>query len=295
MADNTKLTGLFSDIADAIRYKDGTKQSIPATAFPSRIRTMTTGEDLDAEMREQDYVIAELTTAVAELAESGVGGGGREPVLESVTVTPTGETFTVTPDDGVDGFDLVRVKGDYNLAPENIADGITIYGVEGTLKIGASETVPPEYESFVEAAKQLYSGDYANMAILESNNKLNVAFLMSDFTVLTYDETSTEFTAKGWLYCEYTKDTKTWRVADHTTAASTGTNYVRHIRYSSVYWEYNGKTIWPMGVNGGGEGSGGLGFDYSSDANGSNSFFVASNFVFSADMFTFTSSAELGE
>ena len=195
---------------------------------------------------------ADLRGILASLGDIKAGSGGADPILESLTVTPTGETFTVTPEKGVDGFDSVKVKGDYNLSPENIAEGITIYGVEGTLKIGATEEVPSQYDPYVEHAKLMYTGDYANLAILESNNKLNVAFLMDDFTVLSYDEASTEFTAKGWLYCEYTKDSKTWRIVDYRTTASTGTNYVKHIRYSSVYWTYNGKTIYPMGASEGG-------------------------------------------
>lgn len=172
-----------------------------------------------------------------------------EAVLTPVTVVPTGRDFTEYP--RFDGFSEVTVAGDYNLTPENIAEGITIYGVEGTLKIGAAEEIPPEYESFIEHAKLLYTGDYANLAILESNNILNVAFLMDDFKVLSYNESTTEFTAIGWLYCEYTKATQTWRVVNYTTEASTGVNYVKHIRYSSVYWEYNGQVIWPVGAGGG--------------------------------------------
>lgn len=201
----------YTDIADAIRSKNGSGNT---------------------------YKPSEMAEAILALE-----GGGE---LEEGYVTPTGQEFTEYPIG--DGFSSVTVAGDYNLTPENIAEGITIYGVEGTLKIGASSTIPPEYEFFVEHAKLLYTGDYANLAILESNNKLNVAFLMDDFTVLSYDAASTEFTAKGWLYCEYTKDSQTWRIVDYRTVASTGTNYVKHIRYSSVYWEYNGQIIWPVGA-----------------------------------------------
>ena len=162
---NSTLTGLFTDIADAIREKNGTSGSIPALEFPDRIRS--------------------------------ISGGGSDCM-----------------------------------------------------------PVPDEYQGFVDEAKTLYDGDYSYLAVIESPNILNVAFLMDDFTVLSYDEASTEFTAKGWLYCEYTKDAQTWRVVNYTTEASTGQNYVKHIRYSSVYWEYNGQVIWPVGA-GGGSGGGG--------------------------------------
>ena len=258
MANNhTTLKSLFDDTADAIREKRNTAVSMAADNFPAEIRKIVTMKDGTKDATASAGDIAKDKTAyvngqkVVGTLEPTTGGGA---VLESLTVTPTGETFTVTPDKGVDGFDSVKVKGDYNLTPENIAEGITIYGVEGTLKIGAAEEVPDEYESFIEYAKGLYAGDYANLAILESNNIMNVAFLMDDFEVLTYNESATEFTAKGWLYCEYTKSTQSWRIVDHRTAASAGQNYVKHIRYSSVYWEYGGKVIWPVGAGGGGTG-----------------------------------------
>lgn len=182
--------------------------------------------------------------------------------LNDVSIMPTGQDFDVTPEEGT-GFGTISVAGDMNLEPQNIAAGVTIYGVEGTLQPGATSTIPEEYQSYVDHAKTLYTGEYANLAILESNDKLNVAFLMDDFQVLTYDETTTEFTAQGWLYCEYTKSSQTWRVVDYTTDASTGSNFVKNIRYSSVYWEYNGKVIWPVGAGGGGGGGGGSIFESS--------------------------------
>ena len=265
MANNHKtLASLFSDTADAIREKQGSFGSKVADNFPSEIRKIVSMADGTNDATAVAADIVKDKTAYVK-GKKVVGTlvpttGGADPVLESLTVTPTGETFTVTPDDGVDGFNRVTVDGDYNLTPENIAEGITIYGVEGTLKIGAAEDIPSEYESFIEYAKSLYTGDYANIAIVESNNILNVAFLMDNFKVLSYNESNTEFTAIGWLYCEYTKATQTWRVVDYRTVASTGTNYVKHIRYSSAYWEYNGQVIWPVGMSGGGGESGGGAF-----------------------------------
>ena len=97
---NSTLTGLFTDIADAIREKNGTSGSIPALEFPDRIRS--------------------------------ISGGGSDCM-----------------------------------------------------------PVPDEYQGFVDEAKTLYDGDYSYLAVLESPNILNVAFLMDDFTVLSYDEAST--------------------------------------------------------------------------------------------------------
>ena len=68
-----------------------------------------------------------------------------DPVLQVKTVYPTGEVISVTPDEGYDGLSAVNVAGDAYLVPENIAEGVTIYGVTGTHEDG--ETVEwHEYE-----------------------------------------------------------------------------------------------------------------------------------------------------
>lgn len=67
------------------------------------------------------------------------GGSGEDPgddggtaVLNDIRVEPTGEDFTVNPEEGIDGFSSVEVAGDENLKPENILRDVTIYGVTGT-------------------------------------------------------------------------------------------------------------------------------------------------------------------
>ena len=255
MANKHKSLGsLFADTAEKIRSKTGGTAKIIADDFPDEIGKIVTLADGTKDATATAADIAEGRTAYVngQKITGTLDAEGGSGVLESVNITPTGQQIYVVPEGGVDGFNLVTVDGDYNLTPENIAEGIIIYGVEGTLKIGASSTIPSEYESFVEHAKLLYTGDYANIAIVESNNILNVAFLMDDFKVLSYNESTTEFTAIGWLYCEYTKASQTWRVVNYTMEASTGTNYVKHIRYSSVHWEYGGQVIWPVGAGGGG-------------------------------------------
>ena len=87
------------------------------------------------------YVNGEKITGT-HVCESSGGSGGSEggggessgelAVLNDIRVEPTGEDFTVNPEEGIDGFSSVEVAGDENLKPENILRDITIYGVTGT-------------------------------------------------------------------------------------------------------------------------------------------------------------------
>lgn len=54
--------------------------------------------------------------------------------LQEKTVTPTKEGLGVVPDSGFDGMSKVTVNGDNNLVPENIKEGVSIFGVEGNYK-----------------------------------------------------------------------------------------------------------------------------------------------------------------
>ena len=59
------LTSLFSDIADAIRAKSGSSDSIIADNFPtaiSEIETIVSDENLEDELNTQDNLIEEITT-----------------------------------------------------------------------------------------------------------------------------------------------------------------------------------------------------------------------------------------
>ena len=183
--------------------------------------------------------MAGIPAAVASIV------GGME--LEEVTITPNGQQIVALPEEGYDGFSKVTVSGDANLVSANIKDGVTIYG---TAKGGGADEknlpIPSDYQSYVSAAKLLYTGDYSGLMILDSGaNTVAVCFFMDDFSIESYNESSTWFSMTGAYYCRYTKDTDTWEQLDYRTSVSTGEHYGKHIKFATRILFYGTTQVWP--------------------------------------------------
>ena len=75
-----------------------------------------------------------------------VAGGGSEPVINELNVTPTTSAQTINPETGVDGFAPVKIAAvdntiDENITAANIVSGVTILGVSGAATVLDGETV----------------------------------------------------------------------------------------------------------------------------------------------------------
>ena len=80
---------------------------------------------INGEVNSQSAIIDEITAILDSKASAN-------PKLQGKTVTPSSVQQEVTPDAEYDGLSKVTVNGDANLVPENIKEGVNIFGVEGT-------------------------------------------------------------------------------------------------------------------------------------------------------------------
>lgn len=87
-------------------------------------------EALDVnEVATQTSLIAQIQTALESKA-------AYTPLLQIKTATPTTSAQDVTADAEYEGLSRVTVAGDANLVPDNIAEGMSIFGVLGAFKGG---------------------------------------------------------------------------------------------------------------------------------------------------------------
>lgn len=96
---------------------------------------------IEEELTTQATLLSDQDAKLSELAEILSNKATATPSLQDKAVTPTTTTQTVIADSGYDGLSKVTVNGDANLIAENIAEGVSIFGVEGSHSGGGNSDV----------------------------------------------------------------------------------------------------------------------------------------------------------
>ena len=126
----TSLGGLFTAIANAIRAKKGTTDTIVADNFPSEIESIASQPSL------QSKTVSPSTTAQTITPDSGYDGLS-QVVVNAISPTKGAQTYTPTTTDQTisSGRWLTgaqTIKGDANLVASNIKSGVSIFCVSGS-------------------------------------------------------------------------------------------------------------------------------------------------------------------
>ena len=132
----------MGSIADKLSYLAGTK-----TAIKEAIEGKGIAVPSGTTFREYAGLIGTVKSA---------------PTLQEKTVTPSAKQQIIIPDEGYDGLSKVTVKGDGNLIPENIKDGVSIFGVVG------SNTVGTELIQTICIIGKLPKKSYSDLVIVQS-------------------------------------------------------------------------------------------------------------------------------
>ena len=145
------LTDKLTNIADAIRTKNGTSAKLSLDDMASSILAIESGSGIDTSdaTATADDIIYEKTAYV----------NGKK--ITGNIVRYNGTTYTPTTEDerffaGAYNSDII-VKGDANLLPENIRQGVSIFNVEGTLSpyedtdsTATAENIESGYTAYVK-------------------------------------------------------------------------------------------------------------------------------------------------
>ena len=143
----------------------------------------TVKPDADFEGLSSVYVEGDTDLIPANIREGvnifGVDGSYSTGMnYQDKTVTPNGKRITVSADKDFHALAKVTVEGDSKLAPENIADGVTIYGVRGNY---VSPMKPVEVKSgadeqYIIPASGYYGFESITVAPISDDEKYQAGY-----------------------------------------------------------------------------------------------------------------------
>lgn len=110
-------------------------------------------------------------------------GGGSPAVIDSLSITPSTSSQTITAGGGVDGYSPITVSAvdntiDEDITAENIVDGVDILGVTGTATVANETTlnVTPSTSSQTLTPSSPYTGfDEVNVSAVDSTIDANIS------------------------------------------------------------------------------------------------------------------------
>ena len=199
-----------------------------------------------------------LPAAIDTIPQSG-GGGGETIEWKDIPLTPRAELTVVTAPEGY-GIRSVTIPAEEDFIGDNVLLGAELWNLKGTHRAGTQ--LPAEYMNYLTEAILLcaaYYEDFINSTYVKGGNNfflaendeyITIGFVpATGMTITDYNPATTEFSSYGWVGYQRTKATGDMTTQDYRLAASPGGNFARNIKYATSYIEYNGMTLFPVGIN----------------------------------------------
>lgn len=123
----------YVDACEAAREMTGETERIPSGELAGKIRSISKGENLDAELENQDGLIEDIMEAL----QGKAADSGDAPVVRPLSVTENG---TYTAPDGVDGYNPVVVDVPIPEVPNSVAQATPVITVSASGLITAKAT-----------------------------------------------------------------------------------------------------------------------------------------------------------
>lgn len=135
------------------------------------VEVLTQGGGANLQSRSVSLTSTSATIFSPQSGYEGMSSITVTPNLQTKSVTPSTSTQTITPSSGYCGLGTVSVSGDSNLISSNIKNGISIFGVSGSIAAGfelyknSSLSSNSSREIIITLPKKITSRDYSIAAI----------------------------------------------------------------------------------------------------------------------------------
>ena len=204
-----------------------------------------------------------LPNAIDSIPKGGGGGGGGgsgEGIeWKDITVTPEAYEVKVTAPEGF-GIRSVTIPAEEDYVGENILLGAELWGLKGTHRVGTQ--LPAEYMDYLTEGVIICGLNYTdfmdsvyvkgghNFFLAEDETYITIGFMPAEgISITEYNPGSTEFNSYGWVGYRRSKTGDEWAVEDHRLAENAGSCFAQNIKYATSYIDYEGMTLFPVGIN----------------------------------------------